>query len=129
MIWVPLAALATVTETPVGTATTDLVTYITSFGVLGLVALAFFARRIVPASMVKEAREEARADIKAELDRTIAEKHAAEEQRDEALRIAQSQLVPLLIQFTSATQSLLPLLQELVSRREGWHDRDRGDRR
>jgi hypothetical protein len=111
--------------TPVGTVTSDLVSYILGYGVVGIVALAFAFRFIVPASVVKEAREQARADIKAELERVLAEKRAVEEQRDEALRVARDQFVPILTSFTASASSLIPLLQELVSRREREGSRDR----
>lgn len=57
-------------------------------------------------------------DIKGQRDREIAEKRAAEQQRDEALRMATEQIVPLLTTFVATTQSLIPLLQDLVSSRE-----------
>jgi hypothetical protein len=102
------------TVTPLGAATGDIVTYILSFGVLGVVALALAFRFLVPKGTV----EAARADLLAELDRVRAEKTKAEEQRDEALRIAQTQLVPLLTSFTATASALLPLLQELVRYRD-----------
>jgi hypothetical protein len=103
--------------TPIGTATGDIVTYILSFGPLGIVALALAFRYLVPKGTV----EAARADLLNELERVRAEKTKAEEQRDEALRIAQTQLVPLLTSFTATASALLPLLQELVRYREDPH--------
>ena len=129
MIWLSLAAAATVTESPVGSAASAIIAQILGYGVVGCVALAFAFGWIKPASSIREVREQARADLKTELDRTIAEKQRAEEQRDEALRVARDQIVPILTSFTASAGSLIPLLQELVARREGWHDRDRGDRR
>ena len=123
MTWIPFLLAADVS--PVGTATSDIVTYILSFGPVGVIALAFAFRFIVPAKAVDEAASRARADLIAERERLIEEKTRAEEQRDDALRIAQTHLVPLLTTFTATTSALLPLLQELVSRREG-HDRDTG---
>lgn len=59
----------------------------------------------------------------AERDRLIVEKQKAEEQRDAAIAIAQDKLVPLLTTFVSTTQTLIPLLQEIV--RDGGDDRRR----
>lgn len=129
IVWIIASGGPGTDVTPIDSATSSIVSYVLGYGLAGLIALAFAFRFIVPASVLKEARENARADLKAELDRTIAEKREAEEQRDEALRLAQSQLVPILVQFTSATDSLLPLLRELLSRREGRYDQDPGNRR
>src|SRR5262249_15743954 len=100
--------------TPIGAAAGDLVSYILGYGVLGVVALAFAFRYIVP----KGAVEEARADLIKENERLRQEKAHAEDQRDEALRIAQTQIVPLLTSFNATSSALLPLLQELVRYRE-----------
>jgi hypothetical protein len=112
--------------TPIGSATSDIVTYILGYGVVGIVALAFAFRFIVPRSALDEAREQARADLVKENERLIAEKRQAEEQRDEALKVAQTQIVPLLTTFTATTSALIPLLQELVRDREARRDRDFG---
>jgi hypothetical protein len=111
---------------PVDAATGSLIGYILGYGPIGVIALAFAFRFIVPRSAVDEAKEQARRDLVEENKRLVTEKTRAEEQRDDALKIAQVQIVPLLIQFTATTGALLPLLQELVSRRE---DRDRGNGR
>ena len=103
--------------TPIGQATGDLVSYILGYGVLGVVAIAFAFRYIVPRGAV----EAARADLIAELERVREEKAHAEEQRDEALKIAQTQLVPLLASFTATSSALLPLLQEVVRYREDYN--------
>lgn len=50
----------------------------------------------------------------AERDRLIAERDKAEDQRDAAISIAQDKLVPLLTTFVTTTQTLIPLLQEIV---------------
>lgn len=118
IVWIIASGGPGTDVTPIDSATSSIVSYVLGYGLAGLIALAFAFRFIVPASVLKEARENARADLKAELERVIAEKQAAEEQRDEALRLAQTQLVPTLISFTAASQSLIPLLQELVNRRE-----------
>lgn len=101
--------------TPIGAATSDLVSYILGYGVLGVVAIAFAFRYIVP----KGAVEAARADLIDELERIRAEKVHVEEQRDEALRVARDQVAPLLVSFNATTSALLPLLHELVRYREG----------
>ena len=110
---------------PVDAATGSLVGYILNYGVLGVVALALGFRVIVPRSAVDEAKEQARRDLVEENKRLIAEKIHAEESRDDALRVAQTQIVPLLVTFNATVAALLPLLQEMVSRREG-HDRGNG---
>ncbi len=109
--------------TPVDQATGSIVSYVLGYGVLGVVALAF-AFGWLKSGRTSErdratARAEARADLEAELARTIARAERAEEQRDEALRMAQTQLVPLLSSFTSTTGALIPLLQEVVRAQEG----------
>lgn len=106
---------------PVGAAASDIVTYVLGYGVLGVAVVLFVLRIIVPRSVVDEAREQARRDLVKENERLIAEKVKAEEQRDEALKVARDQLVPLLLSFTAATNSLLPLLQDVVNTREGRH--------
>ena len=122
----PWLAVLAASVTPVDAAAGSIISYILGYGPIGIIALAFAFRVIVPRSAVDEAKEQARKDLVEENKRLIAEKAHAEEQRDDALKIAQVQLVPLLIQFTATTGALLPLLQELVSRREG---RDRGNGR
>jgi hypothetical protein len=109
--------------TPVDSATSTIVGYITSFGVLGIVALAF-AFGWLKSGRTSERdratlRAEARSDLEAELARVIAEKKQAEEQRDEALKVARDQVVPILGSFTSTTAALIPLLQEVVRAQEG----------
>jgi hypothetical protein len=106
--------------TPVGAATGDIVTYILGYGVLGIVALAFAFRYIVPRSAISDGRQ----DLLREIEQLRQEKEHAEQQRDEAMRIAQTQIVPLLTTSTASFQSLIPLLQDLVRTREGGsHDR------
>lgn len=99
---------------PIGSATGDIITYILGYGVLGVATVLFVFRVIVPAKAI----DTARADLVKENERLIAEKTRAEEQRDAALQIAQTQIVPLLASFTATTTALLPLLQDLVSMRE-----------
>lgn len=121
--------------TPIDSGADSIVGYILSYGVLGVVFLAlawlmFKGWRLVPrdyeARIRADARTEARADLAAERDRVLAEKRQAEEQRDEALAFARDQLTPLLISFTSSTQALMPLLQNLVGQRDPPQRRRRG---
>jgi hypothetical protein len=103
--------IATGSVSPVSAAAGDIVTYILGYGVLGVAAVLFVLRIIVPAKAVDEARTQARADLLKENERLIAE-------RDSALQAAHD-LVPLLTSFVATSQSLIPLLQDLVRRREG----------
>jgi hypothetical protein len=114
---------------PVGSVASDITTYILGFGPLGIGVVLYTLRVIVPGKAVEEAREQARADLVEENRRLIAEKTEAERQRDDAREFATQQLVPLLGQFTAATSSLLPILQELIRDREQRGERDREDRR
>lgn len=117
MPWLPLSLIAE-SVTPVASATGDIVSYILGYGVLGVGAVLLVLRILVPGKTVDEAVERARTDLLKEVDRLREEKEKAEEQRDEALKFAQIQLVPLLTSFTATTTALLPLLQELVRVRE-----------
>lgn len=108
--------------TPIDTATTSVVSYILGYGVLGIVALALAFRFLVPGKALEKAREEARADLLKELERTVARAEKAEEQRDEYGRLFTDKVIPLMAAFTQATNALLPLLQTLVRYRED--DRD-----
>lgn len=116
-MWLPYFSILSENVSPISSAASDITTYILGYGVLGVAAVLFVLRIIVPRSTVDEAVRAAREDLLKENERLQAEKTHAEEQRDEALNLAQVQLVPLLVSFTAATQSLLPLLQELVRNR------------
>lgn len=129
-----LAALAS-SVSPVDAATSSITGYIVGFGPLGIIALAmawliFKGWRLMSpsgeAAITASARAQARADLENELARTLAEKAKAEDQRDDALKVAREQIAPLLIQFNGTVTALLPLLQELVRRREGGHDGSAG---
>jgi len=120
---------------PVDATTGSLTGYILGFGPVGITALAlawllFRGWRLVQPGYDDQVRvsgrNESRADLLEENRRLIAEKTRAEEQRDEALKIAQTQLVPMLVQFNATVSALIPLLQDLVARREG---HERGTRR
>lgn len=86
-----------------------------NYGVLGLVFVAILCGWIWSKPAVDR--------LLAERDRLILEKQRAEEQRDAALSIAQEQIVPLLTTFVTTTQTLIPLLQEIV--RDGNDDHRR----
>jgi hypothetical protein len=114
--------------TPVDSASSSVVGYLLGYGPIGVAALAlawltFKGWRLMsPAredAIRTGARAEARADLEKELARTIARAEHAEDQRDEALRVARDQMVPLLSSFTSTTGALIPLLQEVVRAQEG----------
>lgn len=126
MLWFP--ALVT-SVSPVSSVAGDITTYILGFGPLGVGVVLYTLRVIVPGKAVDEAREQARADLLKETERLITEKAEAERQRDEARKFATEQLVPLLGQFTAATSSLLPILQELIREREDRRALERRPRR
>lgn len=114
--------------TPVDAAGGSVVGYVLGFGPLGIIALAlawliFKGWRLVPpnadAANKETVRLEARADLLDERARVLAEKTRIEAERDEALKIAQTQIVPLLSTFTATTGALIPLLQEVVRNQEG----------
>lgn len=88
-----------------GTLPQEIAPYL-NYGVLGLVVLAIFFGWIWAKPSVDR--------LIAERDRLIVEKQKAEDQRDAAIAIAQDKLVPLLTSFVSTTQTLIPLLQDLV---------------
>jgi hypothetical protein len=121
--------MATGSVSPVSSAASDIVTYILGFGPLGVGVVLYTLRVIVPGKAVDEARAQARADLMEENKRLIAEKAEAERQRDDARQFAVEQLVPLLGQFTAATASLLPILQELIRDREDRRGVERRQRR
>jgi hypothetical protein len=132
--WPLIAALA-VSVTPADQASGNITTYILGYGVTGIAALTlawlFWKgwRLMSPAreaEIVNAAREQARADLLSHVGRLEKQAEQAErekkdiaDQRDEALRYVQVNLVPLLLNFTSATSALVPILQELVRHQEG----------
>ncbi len=56
--------------------------------------------------------------ILAENARLIARAEEAEAQRDEMLKTAVEQQVPVMLQFSNTTSALLPLLQDMIRRQE-----------
>lgn len=104
-----------------------------NYGVLGLIVLGAITgmiwfkptvdRMLTSKDEVLAAKDEAIARLVEERDRLITERNEAEDQAAEAISIAQDKLVPLLVTFTSITQTLIPLLQEIV--REERDDRRR----
>lgn len=124
----PWADALAVSVTPAGSIAGDLVSYIASYGVLGVFAvilgLALYKgwRFVSPQAMDAE-RRNARADLERENDLLRDQLDRAETQRD--------QLIPVVTAFTGAVNALLPLLQSLVSHREDPNARSqpRRDRR
>jgi hypothetical protein len=125
--WPLLVALAA-SVSPADQATGDLTSYIIGYGPLGvavvvLAALAYKGWRLISPAREAEIRTAVRDDARGDLVDQVArlERQVAQlqEQRDEALKFTQSNLVPLLVNFTSATSALIPLLQEVVRNQEG----------
>lgn len=88
-----------------------------NYGVLGLVVVAILTGLLWARPSVERVlaeRDAHLASLTEERDRLIEEKARAEEQRDAAISIAQDKIVPLLTSFNATTQTLIPLLQELV---------------
>lgn len=104
--------------TPLDNAASSIIGYIGGFGVLGYLALALVFGWLKPGRTAERERAQARADLEAELTRVLAEKKQAEAQRDEALKFARDDMVPLLSSFTATTTALIPLLQEVVRNQE-----------
>lgn len=120
MLWLALTASQNPTSvTPIDAAATSIIGYIASFGVLGYVTLALVFGWLKPGRAAERERTQARADLEAELARVLAEKKEAEQQRDDALKFARDDLVPILTSFNATTTALIPLLQELVRSQEG----------
>lgn len=122
----PLITHLAANVTPVDQATGSLVSYLLGFGPIGIIVLAFAFRFIVPRSAVEDARKESRGDLidqiarlERQAEQLQREKKGAETAAAEQMKFAQVQLVPLLINFTTATSALIPLLQELVRHQEG----------
>ena len=72
---------------------------------------------------VQAERDRAIADKAAVEARLIAEKAKAEEQRDQALSIAQDKIIPLLTTVGGTLETFIPLLQGIVSGRKDGDDR------
>lgn len=126
-MWLSYWSLLATSVTPIGNVTGDTISYILSFGPLGVGIVLFGLGYIVPKTVMASAVASSRADLVAENARLIEEKHEAEQQRDAALKIAQEQVVPLLTSFVGTTSALLPLLQELVAMREDLRRNPRRD--
>jgi hypothetical protein len=131
--WLPYLAAAAA-DTPVGAAEGDLSNYILGWGPLGIAmvvtaVLLYKGWQLLSPARLAAVREEARADLLKENERLLAEKTELEHQLAEARGFERDQLVPLLGQFTAATGSLLPVLQEVVRDREGSRATDRRPRR
>jgi hypothetical protein len=109
--------------TPVASATTDLTDYVLSYGILGVFVVAgaillYRGWQILSPARLAAGRDEARADLLKENGRLLAEKTALEAQLTEERAFTRDRMAPLLAQFTAATGSLLPVLQELIRRED-----------
>lgn len=112
-MWPPYLSVIASASTASTLSGSDIVQVILSavnLGVLGIVFWLFIQGHLHTDSEVDR--------LGAENARLVEEKHAAEQQRDEAMKLAQSQIVPLLSSFVGTTSALLPLLQDLVAMRE-----------
>lgn len=71
---------------------------------------------------------EARADLLAENERLRVQLAKTEQQRDDLSNFIRDKMTPLLQQFVTATNLLLPVMQDAVGRREdeAYHHRPRG---
>jgi hypothetical protein len=122
-VWTVYSLIAS-SVSPLGAASGDIVTYILGYGVVGVGAVLFALGYIVPKPVKDSAVAAARADVVAENERLRTALARAEEQRDDALRVARDTVVPLLTTFNATVASLLPILQDVVREQE-----DRGHRR
>lgn len=117
MPWAALAYFATGPSATFPTSAADLFQIILgalNVGVCGLVAWLFIAGRIHSDSEIGRVTEA--------LKRAEERAARAEQQRDEALTVATTQIAPILGNFVSTSQALIPLLQDLVRQRD-WFDR------
>lgn len=126
----PWLALLSADPSPTDNVLGPAVSTIAGYGLVGVALLVLgwlYSRgwRLVSPTREKEIRDEARADLLTQIAQLITaagrgeqEKHDIRQQLDEQMRFAQSNLVPLLVNFTNATSALIPLLQELVRYRE-----------
>ena len=110
---------------PVDAASGSIISYLLGYGPIGVIAIAFALRLIVPKGTVDDAVERARADLVAENKRLLEEKQHAEEQ----LQATASRTVPLLENFVQATGTLIPILQGLVRYAIPEHTQDHDDPR
>lgn len=87
------------------------------YGVVGCLALALawivYKGKFVPREQVDALVAAGRADLLRENEQLRADLTKAQEQVAENLRFAKEDLTPILFQFTSATTSLLPILQQV----------------
>lgn len=129
-----LALLSAENPSPTDNVLGPAVSTIAGYGLVGIALLVLgwlYSRgwRLVSPAREKEIREEARADLLTQITQLLTaagrgeqEKRDIRQQLDEQMRFAQSNLVPLLVNFTNATSALIPLLQELVRYREDSSD-------
>lgn len=111
---------------PVDTITSSVVGYWLSLGATGIISAVLFWLYIWPGKQAAKIRAEGRADVLEENQRLREQLAAteargaaalakAEDQRDEALSIAQERIVPLLANFVAVSGGLTPLLQQIVA--------------
>jgi hypothetical protein len=122
LLWLAVTGPGT-SVTPIDTASDSITGYILGFGPLGIIALAlawllFRGWRLVSPEGAATIRAEGRADLIAERDRLLDEKHAAERERDEASKVARD-LAPLLSSFIASTGALIPILQGIIATGRG----------
>ena len=107
--------------TPIGSASTDVLTYWLSFGAIAVIGGALFWLFIWPGKLLKRLIAEARADLLEQVQQQQARAERAEaraekaEGKNEDLR---DRLVQLVAEFTATTDALLPVLQSVVRYQE-----------
>jgi hypothetical protein len=138
LLWLPFPAIASDTGgNPVDTFVSSAVTTVLGYGLLGILVVVLCVlfykrwRLISPAQEDRirdAARKEGRADLLARIERLEADCEQLRDQRDEAQKFVRDQLMPLLVNFTATTQTLLPILQQAIAvASAGLWPRHRGD--
>jgi hypothetical protein len=110
---------------------TDLISYLLNYGVLGIVAVLFVTRMIVPKKALDDVRQEAAATARAE-EEASRQVLAQREQRitqlreqlarvdsdyRDVLRRYQEEMVPALVRATDLTKEATSLMRELITQR------------
>ena len=119
MLWLAVTGPGTTSITPADALTSSILGYLFGYGPLGIgfVALAWLfykGWRLVSPEGAEAIRQAGRADLIAERDRLLQEKHEISGQRDEAMKVARD-LAPLLSTFISSTGALIPILQGIIA--------------
>lgn len=136
MLWLAPAAFTLTATGPAtgsdpGSIVSSAVTTVLGFGILGVVVMVlcvlFYLRwRLISPAQEDAIREAARTAGRAdlleqakqqhdEIERLRAECKTLAEQRDEALTFVRQQLMPMLVDFTATTRTLLPILQQAIA--------------